>query len=137
MTWSELKYGSIYFGLVFCAGFALGTARVLILEPQIGTRYAELVEMPVMLFVIYLSAKYVVSKMYSTKPILPYLATGAIALTFMLLVEFTFVLALQRLPLEEYLESRDKVAFSAYLVSLIIFAFMPLLIKALKKPNDA
>jgi hypothetical protein len=137
MTWSALKYGSIYFTLVFGTGFALGTIRVFILEPRIGTRYAELTEMPIMLFVIYLSAKYVVSKLYSTKPILPYLVTGLSALTFLLLVEFALVLGLQGMSIEQYLESRDNVAFGAYIISLIIFALMPLIIKVWNNPNDA
>jgi hypothetical protein len=93
--------------------------------------------MPIMLFVVYLSAKYVVAKLYSTKPILPYLVTGLSALTFLLLVEFTLVLGLQGMSIEQYLESRDKVAFGAYVISLIIFALMPLIIKVWNNPNDA
>ena len=121
-----LKYGVIYFALVFGAGFVLGTVRVLLLEPRIGTRYAELIEIPLMLVVIYLAAKYVVSKMRSTRTGLPYLITGISALVLLLILEFTLVLGLQKISFRQYLESRDAVAFGAYLVSLIVFALMPL-----------
>lgn len=123
-----MKYGLIYFALVFGAGFILGTIRVLILEPRMATRYAELIEIPLMLVVIYLSAKYVVSKMHSMQARLPYFITGASALLLLLMLEFTLVLGLQGISFGQYLESRDRIAFGAYLVSLIIFALMPLLL---------
>lgn len=55
-----MNAGAIYFGLCFGAGLVLGTIRVLWLLPAVGTRTAELLEMPVMLTVIILSARWVV-----------------------------------------------------------------------------
>lgn len=136
MLWNSLKYGLVYFTLVFGAGFILGTIRVLLIEPKLGMRYAELIEMPVMLFVIYLSAGFVVSKMDQIKQRLPYFITGMSALVLLLLFEFTLVLGLQSLSIEQYLDSRDIVAFSAYIISLLIFAFMPLFIKIGKTPKN-
>lgn len=132
-----VKYSLVYFSLVFIAGFALGIIRVLIVEPRIGTRYAELIEMPFMLFVIYASARHVVSKMHYANAVLPYFITGVIALALLLLFEFTLVIGLQNTTIQQYLDSRDKIAFSAYIVSLIIFALMPWLIKFRKNQNDA
>ena len=136
MKWGALKYGTIYFALVFAAGLVLGTIRVLALEPRIGARYAELIEMPVMLFVIYQSARYVVSKMPHTKAGIPYFNMGVTALALLLLLEFTLVLGLQGMSIGQYFDSRDEIAFGAYIVSLIIFAFMPWLIKLRKNQND-
>ena len=130
-----MKYGVIYFALVFGAGFVLGVIRVLLLEPRIGARYAELLEIPVMLVVIYLAAKYVVSKMHSMQARLPYLVTGVSALILLLILEFTLVLGLRKLSFQQYLESRDMIAFGAYLVSLIVFAVMPLLLGSGKRRN--
>lgn len=59
MTW---RYGLLYFATVFAAGFILGTIRVLSLEPWLGARYAELLEMPIMLAVVYFSARYWVKR---------------------------------------------------------------------------
>ena len=46
-----VKAGAIYFALVFGAGFVLGTVRTLWVVPRVGTRTAELTEMPIMLAV--------------------------------------------------------------------------------------
>ena len=45
--------GAVYFLMVFAVGFVLGVARTLWLVPRVGIRWAELLEMPVMLVVIY------------------------------------------------------------------------------------
>ena len=47
-----LKAAAIYFALVFGAGCVLGPVRILWLVPRVGTRAAELIEMPIMLAVI-------------------------------------------------------------------------------------
>jgi hypothetical protein len=46
-----VKAGALYFALVFGAGFLLGTIRTLWVVPRVGTRTAELMEMPIMLIV--------------------------------------------------------------------------------------
>jgi hypothetical protein len=51
MTVQILKAGGLYFALVFGAGFVLGTIRTLLVVPRVGTRRAELMEMPIMLLV--------------------------------------------------------------------------------------
>lgn len=47
--------GSIYFAVVFAAGFALGVLRTLVLEPALGPVAAVLVELPVMLAVAWMT----------------------------------------------------------------------------------
>jgi hypothetical protein len=54
-----VKAASLNFALVFGAGFVLGTIRVLWLVPAVGPRTAELFEMPIMLAVNILSARWV------------------------------------------------------------------------------
>ena len=44
-----LKGGTLYFVRVFAAGFVLGIIRTIWIAPHFGTRYAELMEAPVML----------------------------------------------------------------------------------------
>jgi hypothetical protein len=46
---SALKAGIVYFGIVFSAGFVLGTIRVLFVAPQLGATGAVAIELPVML----------------------------------------------------------------------------------------
>jgi hypothetical protein len=50
-----LKAGTLYFALVFGAGFVLGPIRILWAVPRFGTRMAELVETPLMLVVTILA----------------------------------------------------------------------------------
>ena len=52
----------IYFSLVFFVGFILGTIRVLFVVPLVGERFAELMEMPLMLIATYYSAQYIVNR---------------------------------------------------------------------------
>ena len=57
-----IKAGLVYFALVMGAGFLLGTVRVPFMAPRLGERLAELIEMPLMLVVIGLSARFVVRR---------------------------------------------------------------------------
>lgn len=43
------KAGLVYFAIVYAAGFALGTVRVLVVAPALGDFAAMLVELPIML----------------------------------------------------------------------------------------
>ncbi len=52
----------VYFCLVFVSGFACGLVRVPLLLPIMGVRYAELVETPVMVFMIWKAAVFVVKR---------------------------------------------------------------------------
>ena len=47
--------GSIYFAMVFAAGFALGVLRTLVLEPGLGAVSAVLVELPIILGVAWVA----------------------------------------------------------------------------------
>lgn len=125
-----------YFALVFLAGFVLGVIRVFLLVPEIGERYAELLEMPLMLLAIYLSAKLIVIRFAILPRDSAYLVVGVLALLLLLMIEFTLVLELREISLAEYIASRDPVSGTAYVVSLFIYMLMPFLIakKFLRKP---
>ena len=49
--------GIAYFAMVFAAGFGFGIFRVTLPVPCVGVRFAELLEMPIMLAVVVLSAR--------------------------------------------------------------------------------
>ncbi len=113
---------------MFGVGFVLGTIRTLWFVPRVGARAAELMEMPLMLVVTMVAARYTVvwlsvPMMWSAR-----LGMGCIALVLMLIAEFGFVLWIRGLPIKEYFSTRDLVSGTAYYLLLIVFAIMPLLV---------
>jgi hypothetical protein len=123
-----LKGSALYFAVVFSAGFALGTARVLSLVPRFGTRVAELMEAPIMLIVTVLAARWA-ARRFSLPPTPAIrLSIGFVALGFMLFAEFTLVLWFRGITIGDYIKSRDPVAGTVYLVMLGLFTVIPLLV---------
>jgi hypothetical protein len=120
-----LKAGILYFALVFGAGFVLGAVRTLLVVPRVGTRMAELMEMPIMLVVTIVVSRWVVLRL-----LVPFarLGMGGIALGLPLAAEFGFVLWVRGLSIRQYFASRDRVSGAVYYAMLGLFAIMPLLV---------
>lgn len=125
-----------YFGLVFGAGFALGTLRVLLVAPVVGETSAELIETPIMLVAIVLAARFVLRRFLQSTSGIARWMVGLIALASMIGAELTLVLALRGLTIQAYLESRDPVAGSVYLASLLFFAAAPALLGRHSRPRS-
>ena len=121
-----LKASLLYFVIVFGAGFVLGTIRTLWVVRHTGTRWAELMEAPIMLVVTILASRKTVS--YFGIPPAPScrLVVGGIALCLLLVAEFGFTRWLRGLSIKEYLATRDPVSGTVYYVMLGLFAVMPL-----------
>jgi hypothetical protein len=126
-----LKAGVLYFSLVFAAGFLLGSIRVPLLEPRLGARAAELLELPVMLLAIVAAARWVLRRLAVPASAAARLAMGGIALALMLAAEFGLVLNLRGMSIEQYLATRDPVSGTAYYLSLCVFALIPLAMRRL------
>jgi ribosomal-protein-alanine N-acetyltransferase len=130
-----LNAGCLYFVLVFAAGFALGPVRLIWLAPRVGTRTAELMEMPVMLLVTILAARWVVRRFAVPSAIGHRLGLGLIALGLLLSAEFGLVLPVRGLSLAEYLARRDPVSATAYAAMLAVVAIMPRLVSYTDRPS--
>ena len=126
--WNFLRAGAAYFALVLGAGFVLGSVRVPFLVPRLGERWAELVEMPVMLGVIVLAARWVVAHFALPAATGPRLATGLLALVLLVAAELGLAVLIQNQPLATYIASRDPVSGSVYLAMLGLLALMPLIL---------
>jgi hypothetical protein len=124
-----LKAGLTYFALVFGAGFVLGAVRVSFLVPRLGMRYAELLEAPIMIAVVFFAARFVVRRFALPAGALSRLLVGATALALLLMAEVALVVVVQHQALGAYIASRDPVSGGVYLASLALFAAMPLLLR--------
>jgi hypothetical protein len=123
-----IKAGLAYFALVFGAGFVLGAIRVPFLVPRFGERVAELIEMPIMFVVIWVSARFIVRRFSLPGNITARLGAGFLALALLLAAEVLLAVALQDRTLGEYVTSRDPVSGIVYLAMLALFAVMPLVL---------
>lgn len=133
-----IKAAAFYFAVVFGAGFILGPLRVFFLVPEVGTRIAELIEMPFMLAVIILAAQWATRRFELPQGGSAPVFTGLIALVLMLLAEFSVVLKIQGLTISDYLSGRDPVSGTVYYIMLGVFAAMPYILKNKtdEKPDD-
>lgn len=120
-----IKAAVLYFAVVFGAGFAMGTLRVLWVEAKLGARGAEILEAPVILAVSFVAARWIVRRF--SLPAAPgtRLATGGIALALMLLAEFGLVLSIRGITLAQYFATRDPVSGIVYYATLMAFALLP------------
>lgn len=121
-----------YFALVFGAGFILGPIRVLWLVPRLSgehaERYAELLEMPLMLTAIYFAARLIVRRFAPPAGIVPqryFLHVGLLALACLVAAEMLLGWKLRGLTPLEYFTLRDPVSGAAYFLSLALFALLP------------
>jgi len=117
------KPSLLYFLMVFGAGFILGPIRIFLLVPRLGTRWAELLEMPVMLTVIYFAAGYINQRF----PLGPTdrLRLGMSALGLTLAAELVVGVMLQGRSIRDAFLDRDPVSGAAYYGLLLIFAILP------------
>ncbi len=122
------KASAVYFGLVFAAGFVLGAIRVSWAVPYFGERPAELIETPIMLVAIFFAARFTTKHIAQSLSSSSLFVVGCVALCLLLLVEFTVVLAIRGMTVAEYLASRDPVSGTVYVISLALFAIMPLVV---------
>lgn len=122
-----IKAGLCYFALTFGAGFLLGPLRILLLVPRVGARAAELAELPVMIVVMWLAARWTIRRFHVPSSTASRLAMGVLAFTLLLAAEFLLVLPLRGLTLEQYFATRDPVSGVAYYASLVLLALMPLI----------
>ena len=120
---------ALYFAIVFGTGFALGLIRVLWAVPRLGERVAELVEQPFMLLAAVLAGHWIVQRFSVAMVQLNCVLIGIIALGLMLGAELAVGLGLRGPSATEYIESRDPVSGTVYLLMLAVFALMPGLIQ--------
>ncbi|MEO8195609.1 MAG: hypothetical protein ABI689_02690 [Thermoanaerobaculia bacterium] len=124
-----LKPAATYFALVFGAGFLLGALRVTLVVPRIGARTAELVETPLMLLVCAAAAAWVLRRYPEISSRGASLATGMLAVGFLLVAEFGVGVAIMHLPPERVFVKPDPVLALAFYGALALTALLPFLLR--------
>jgi hypothetical protein len=117
-----------YFIVVFGVGFALGTARVLLLVPRLGVRTAELLEMPIMVAASFVAARWIIRR-FRGLTTLQSLAVGLLSLSFLILAELGMV-RLSGSSISTFVATRDPVSGIAYVVALLLFGLMPFFVRS-------
>lgn len=115
-----------YFGFVFGTGFVLGVLRVLFILPQLGERWAELTEMPLMVLAIVFAARWLTRRPSDGR--ISWLAVGGIAVGFVLMADMGVGVGLRGLSPIEALVQKDPVSGTAYYLALVLFGLMPWLV---------
>lgn len=114
-----------YFAMVYGAGFLLGVVRTLWLTPRLGERWAELLEMPVMLCVIMIAAHLLVRKFIPHCTRLEAVIVGTGALGLLLVAEVLGIWFLRGERITEFIADRDPVTGTIFLILLLVFAVAP------------
>jgi hypothetical protein len=133
MLIEALRLSFFYFAIVFMFGALFGSARVPFLQPALGTRYAELLEMPLMLFVIWQSAQLTINRLEQKKDAshsqyLTPVLIGTLALLWLVGVELVTTTILQGgwwNGIRVYFVARDIIAGPVYALAVLSYAIMP------------
>jgi hypothetical protein len=127
MNATALRAAVAYFGIVFGAGFVFGSVRTLVLVPAIGSRAAELLEVPLMLVVIAFAASFVSRRLLRAAPMSSHVLARAPALVLVLIADTCVGLFLRGMTLREVFLERDPLTGALYYAMLLVFAAMPAL----------
>jgi hypothetical protein len=133
---TAFKAGLCYFALTFGAGFLLGPLRIFLMVPRVGARAAELAELPVMIIVTWLAARWTIRRFRVPLSTGSRLVMGVVAFALLLAAEFALVLPLRGLTLEQYFATRDPVSSVAYYASPVLLALMPLIVERKRVSAD-
>ena len=119
-----MRSAQIYFGIVFAAGFVLGTVRIFFLAPVTGDLTAVLLEMPIILAMSWWAAGIATRKQ-------PHLATpsarlriGAIAFLGLMVAEASLTIALGG-TLSGFLQDLQTPVGLTGLAGQLLFALFP------------
>lgn len=120
-----LKPAVAYFGLVFGVGFVLGPLRVLLLEPRVGSRIAELIEAPLLLAAILLAGAGVGRRICRGFSAAARLAVGLVAAGLVLAADFAVGVGLRGMTVVDVVTGRDPVTGAVYYGLVALTAVSP------------
>lgn len=120
-----LLAGSAYFAVVFAAAFAFGAVRTFWVEPRVGETWAVAAEAPLLVAVMYLAARFVMSRLRPPTGAGALLGVGLFGLLLQQLAEFALVIAAGE-TVQSHLAYLTTAAGMIYLSALCVFVLLPL-----------
>ncbi len=121
--------GAAYWAIVFAVGFALGTLRVLLVEPALGKLPAVLIELPVMLGASWLAARWLVRRL-AIALARRALAMGGIAFAMLMASEAVLTIAMPGNSPDQWLADMATPAGFIGLSGQLAFALFPWLVRS-------
>lgn len=122
---NTLKAALAYFALVFGAGFLLGPLRILVLEPRFGLVAAAAIELPVLIGVMVLAARWALRHFAVPGRLAHWLGIGALAVGLQQIGDLGVALALRGMSVADHLAYFSTTPGRMLLASLVVFALMP------------
>ncbi len=74
-----MKAGFLYFAVVFAVGFVLGTIRVLLLSPHLGSTTAVMIELPIILAAAWFSCRWIILRLQVPRDSAARMVMGGVA----------------------------------------------------------
>jgi len=119
--------GLAYFALVFAAGFALGTLRVLVLIPQIGEISAVLLELPLLLALAWVACRWLVRRLDVPAALSARSLMGGLAFAMLMIAELgVSILGFGR-TFSSHLERFRQLPELLGLAAQMVFAALPII----------
>jgi hypothetical protein len=118
----------VYFLLVYAFGFATGIVREFFITPRTGLTLALWIELPVMIAVSFLAARFVVRRFGVRNYLQERLAMGLVALLLLVLAEEIMSWTLRGISVFTLWAHFSVLAAIANFAGLLLFALMPLMI---------
>ena len=120
-----IKAGLVYFGIVFGIGFLLGAVRTFWVAPRLGSRFAELLETPVMLAVTLFAARWISRRVALSVQRWAGIGIGVLALGLLIGAEIVVGVSLRGTTVIGALVNRDPISRAVYYLSLVIVGIAP------------
>jgi hypothetical protein len=125
---SVLKASLAYFVIVFTFAFILGTVRVLVVAPRLGELVAVILEVPLVIFVSYLAARFCTARFAVPANKGPRLVMGLAAFALLMAVEFILSVLMFGRPPSAFLTGFTHLPGQIGLAGQIVFGLMPWLV---------
>jgi hypothetical protein len=115
----------LYVLLTYAAGFALGTLRVMIIEPRMGSVAAVTVEAPFILMAMWFNSRWALKKAHPSHSISSYLAVGGMAFVFLHILEMLGAKLLRGQSITDYFTHYTTPEGLMFFALASVFALVP------------